>query len=286
MRLPQRQPTTDTFAASDGVPLHVRVWEPARSTELGVLYLHGIQSHGGWFEHSAAVIADHGPLVALPDRRGSGQSGGPRGDTPSVACWLADLDDVTAHLGDRYNIRCWALVGVSWGGKIAVAWAQQRPERSTALLLIAPGLCPQVDVALTTKLSIAWSLLTRPQRPFQIPLSDPALFTDNPAGQAFIAADPLKLTHATARFLFQSRRLDGQLAKLPSGVVTAPLTLLLGERDQIIDNARTRRLLGRVCAKPPATQVLSMAAHTLEFAADPADFLGAVSEWSRGLTRC
>ena len=39
---------------------------------------------------------------------------------------------------------------------------------------------------------IAWAFLTNRRKTFPIPLSDPALFTANPAGQAFIAGRPLQ----------------------------------------------------------------------------------------------
>ena len=71
--------------------------------------------------------------------------------------------------------------------------AAEHPELVDALALICPGLLPRVGVSLGEKLRIAWAMLTNRRKTFPIPLSDPALFTANPEGQAFIAADPLGL---------------------------------------------------------------------------------------------
>ena len=58
------------------------------------------------------------------------------------------------------------------------------------------------------KLKIALCLLCSPRRPFDIPLNEPELFTDNLELRRWLAADPLRLRKATARFLFVSRALD------------------------------------------------------------------------------
>ena len=76
-----------------------------------------------------------------------------------------------------------------------------RPS-STVCYSSRQGLFPSVDVGFATRAGIGLSLLAGGRRMFAIPLNDPALFTDNPAGHEFIAGDPLKLTHATARFFW------------------------------------------------------------------------------------
>ena len=53
-------------------------------------------------------------------------------------------------------------------------------------------------------------------RSFPIPLSDPALFTDNPEGQAFIAADPYSLRRGTAGLMAASFIIDRLVALAPA----------------------------------------------------------------------
>ena len=281
MRAALTPPEFRSWRVSDGYELRGRVWPPLHSgAPAGVLYLHGIQSHGGWFEWSASCLAQGGLPVLLADRRGSGLNGTARGDTPAAERWLADLDELAEWSEHEWQVQRVAVVGVSWGGKLAVAWALRRPERAARVLLVAPGLFPAVDVGLLARLRIGAALLTCPQREFPVPLADPALFTDEPAGRAFIAGDPLKLTHATARFLYESARLDRRLRRAAPGSLHADTTLLLAGRDQIIRNAPTAAWLRRIAARAPAVQEFPRAAHTLEFEGDLDPFGDVLRHWA------
>jgi len=283
MHPPRTAPEFRRWQVSDDYQIRGRVWRPTTDApSLGIIYLHGIQSHGGWFEWSAARLAESGYPVLLSDRRGSGMNESARGDTPSVARWLDDLDELSDWLRAEYGPRRLAVVGVSWGGKLATAWALRRPERVERLLLIAPGLFPAVDVGFSDRMRIAASLFTRPARPFPIPLDDPALFTDDPAARAFIAGDRLKLTHATARFLYESSRLDRGLRRAAPASLVADCTLVLAGRDRIIRNEPTAEWLERVAARPPRLRRLSEAAHTIEFEPDVAPFERVLSKWILG----
>lgn len=284
MRRPLRPPEFRSWSMSDGYVLRGRWW-PATTPEpgVGILYLHGIQSHGGWFEGSAGRLAATCPVL-LPDRRGSGLNSSARGDTPSAGRWLADLDELAEWMEHEHAIHRLGVVGVSWGGKLATLWAARNPRRVTHLLLIAPGLFPRVDIGWWARLRVAWSLFVQPTRPFPIPLNDPALFTDNPAGRQFIADDALKLTHATARFLWASSRLDWWLRRLPPGGLAAETTLLLAEHDRIIRNAPTAAGLAARSVRQTTVITLPAAAHTLEFEADPAAYDRLLDGWARRLT--
>ncbi|HMQ16427.1 MAG TPA: hypothetical protein PKC49_10665, partial [Phycisphaerae bacterium] len=62
MRSPLSPPKLIQWTAADGYVLSGRVWTPAQTPARSpaVLYLHGIQSHGGWFEWSASLLAQAG----------------------------------------------------------------------------------------------------------------------------------------------------------------------------------------------------------------------------------
>lgn len=268
---------------SDGYVLHGRVWPPGRrDRSLAIIYLHGIQSHGGWFEWSASLLAAHGCAVILPDRRGSGLNDAARGDTPSADRWLQDVDELATWAQGKFAIERFDLVGVSWGGKPALAWALGRTDRVGRLLLVGPGLFPAVDVGRHVRLRIGLSLLRGGKRRFAIPLDDPELFTDNPDGQDFIANDPLKLTRATGRFFWHSRRLDRRLLRAPGDSLRAETTLALAGRDRIIRNQPTEAWVRRVAGRNVRVATISDAAHTLEFAADRGRFRELLEAWVSG----
>ncbi|MBN2447880.1 MAG: alpha/beta hydrolase, partial [Phycisphaerae bacterium] len=101
-----------SWQMSDGYVVNGRVW-PARDRAIrpAIIYLHGIQSHGAWFEWSASVLAQAGNMVVLPDRRGSGLNDEARGDTPTRNRWLDDLDDLTQQLSEEHGVTRFAVCG-------------------------------------------------------------------------------------------------------------------------------------------------------------------------------
>ena len=56
-----------SFVASDGYPLHVRIWSPQSKPHGNVVVLHGVQSHGGWY-HGLGRFAGRGGLHSFIPR--------------------------------------------------------------------------------------------------------------------------------------------------------------------------------------------------------------------------
>ena len=263
-------PHIDTFRASDGYDLTVHRYAPAGEPRGRVVYLHGIQSHAGWYAASCAALATAGFTVEFLDRRGSGRNTVARGDTPS---WRRLVDDIAELLASGPPA---VLLSVSWGGKLAVALEQVYPGRTRGVALITPGICPQLGPPLLTRLRIGGAWLFAPTRTFPIPLDDPALFTANPSRQAYIRDDPLALRRATARFFIESVRLDAAIARAR---VTVPVLLMLAEKDRITHNERTRAYVGRLGAPEVLVREYAGASHTLEFEPDPSAVLTDLERW-------
>lgn len=277
MRSSLQAPEFRTWLASDGYPLRGRMWRSPGQTH-ALLYFHGIQSHGGWYEGSGSVLAHGGAMVVMPDRRGSGMNREARGDTPDRARWLCDIDEIADCLAQE-GVKSFDVVGVSWGGKLAAAWALQAKQPVRRLLLVTPGLFPAVELAPRERLRVACSLLLNPGRMIPIPLSDAALFSDNPEGRRFIERDALKLTHVTARFLWQSHLLDRSLIEIQNAAIGAPLTLFLAGHERIIRNQPTQAWSQRVAGRGIQTQWFETACHTLEFEPDTGAYFGALQRW-------
>ncbi|MFQ5430829.1 MAG: alpha/beta fold hydrolase, partial [Phycisphaerae bacterium] len=164
-----------------------------------MLYFHGIQSHGGWYEPSGARLAEAGLTVLMPDRRGSGLNPPPRGHLDSADQCLADTRRLLDVLLEETGQEAGHVVGVSWGGKQAVLLAQHHPEKVRSLTLIAPGLFPRVDLTRSEKFRVAISMINDRERMFDIPLNDPSLFTSNPERVRFVEEDTLKDQEALAQ---------------------------------------------------------------------------------------
>lgn len=281
-RPPQVDPEFSAWRAADGYLLRGRSWALAgASHEHAILYVHGIQSHGGWFEWSAGLLARYARVV-LPDRRGSGMNSSGHGDIADWRRWIQDLNDIADCLWQE-GVRRFSVVGVSWGGKPALQWALQAPVPLVRVLLVAPGLFPAVSMTALEQFRLAAALLLWPQKRFNIPLNDPALFTTNPVGRRFIERDPLKLTDATAEFLWQSHHLDRQLIEAPDGALRVPLTVALAGHDDIIRNQPTQLWARRVAGAGIRQQLFTAAHHTIEFEQDSAAFERFLNDWGRGI---
>jgi len=232
----------------------------ARSERRALLYLHGIESHGGWFLAAAEALAERGCTTYLLDRRGSGLNIETEpGHAHSQAVLLEDVRRFRAHAG----LDALVLVGLSWGGKLAVAAALDQPEGVCALVLVTPGLVPLVDVSWPQRLGIALSLLVGGRARFHVPI-EPAMFTRTPRFLEFIENDPLRLRKVSARFFLATRALDRRIhARVHT--LTAPVLLLLAGHDRIVDNGRTSALLGRLPDGRLQVRLYPRATHSIQF---------------------
>jgi alpha-beta hydrolase superfamily lysophospholipase len=267
-----------SFVASDGYRFYARRWEPAGRPRVRLVFLHGIRSHGGWYGRSCRRFAENGCEVHFLDRRGAGLNTARRGDTPG---FRRLLDDVAEYLLAARDAKPWlptVVGGISWGGKLAVGLPYRRPGLIDGLVLVAPGLKPLISPPLAVRLRIALASRLRPTRLFPIPLNEPELFTADPTWQRFIDADRFGLRMATARFLFSSFALDVYLRRAANRV-TVPSLLLLARHDRVIDNGRTRQLVGRFPSRDNRVIDYPHAHHTLEFEPDGHPWVGDVLKW-------
>jgi acylglycerol lipase len=267
-----------SFVASDGYPLHVRIW-PAEAKPHGqVVVLHGVQSHGGWYHGLGRSLAAAGYTVSFPDRRGSGANAIDRGHTPTARRLNLDLAEwLRAVRGEDSRLPV-ALAGISWGGKLAMIAAARYPQLVDAVALICPGLHPRLGVSKKEQLQIAWFFLTNRRKSFPIPLSNPALFTANPQGQAFIAADPYSIREGTAGLMAASFIIDRLVALAPRRV-HQPALLMLAGQDRIVDNKKTLAYFERLASAKRQVIEYPDGHHTLEFDPEPGRYAADLVAW-------
>jgi alpha-beta hydrolase superfamily lysophospholipase len=286
----------ESHTAGDGYRWEYRLYQSVGTSRAHVVCIHGIQSHGGWYEYSCTRLARAGFTVSFLDRRGSGLNEQDRGDAPSFRRLLDDLAEFLQGLRSQESgVRSQEsgvkednqaapprapvfLVAISWGGKLATALQRRHPGLVDGLALLCPGFYPRVKPSFGQRLKILGARLIRPRKLFPIPLNDPELFTATPRWQRFIQEDPLGLRRATARLLIESVRLDGYLRFVPR-YVQVPVLLLLAEKDRIINNERTRRYVERFAAADKEVIEYPGAHHTLEFEPEPDRFIGDLRHW-------
>ena len=243
----------ETYTGSDGANLaYVAYTQPGARTAL--VYLHGIESHAGWFAIAAGQLREQGFDVYCLDRRGSGLNRENRGflsgHVDAYETLLADIDSFITPLHDRYDQVF--LVGLSWGGKLALAYGLSHPQAVAGLVLITPGLRAEVDVTMLNKLKIGLLSPLNPTARVPTPIQ-PEMFTTTPVYLDYIRNDPLRLNSATVRFFWQSHRLDRYVDRNIAGN-RLPVQLFLAGNDTIIDNDGVLRVLQQ--GREPGLDVL------------------------------
>ena len=283
------EPSVREFTASDGCRIRFRHW-PASAPRGIVIALHGIQSHSGWYKYSSRRMAEAGYDVWFMDRRGSGRNGFQRGHAIHAMRLINDVRALTQLARHEHRQRSETtlpvtLMGISWGGKLAAAAAGLFPAEFDRLALLYPGLVSRIRPTWwqTFKLNVARKFeIIRSDIP--IPLRDPALFTNSPEWQLYIADDPLTLHTVTSSFLNAGRELD-RIVRTHRKHITHPTLLMLAGKDQIIDNARTWSLVSRLATRRLTKLTYANASHTLEFEPDREHIFTDLIHWLDGELR-
>lgn len=269
------------FRASDGYVFYYRHY-PARGIVRGrIVFVHGIRSHGGWYERSCRKFAEAGFDVYFLDRRGAGLNTAHRGDSPEFRRLLDDVAEFIQRLREEKAYLPIVLGGISWGGKLAVGLPYRKPGLIDGLLLMCPGLVPKVAPPFPRRMRIALARVLRPWRFFPIPLNEPDLFTASQEWQAFIEKDPQGLRLATARFLFSSFSLDIYLRRAAKRMTT-PSLLMLAEHDRIISNEGTLQFVNRF-PTAPTSYTYPGSHHTLEFEPENHPWIADTLIWLEGI---
>lgn len=269
--------SVDTLVVRDGAALSYRYFPAPPDRERGrIIYLHGIQSHGGWYVEAADELARRGYTVYLPDRRGSGLNTGPRGFFGSREQLLEDLRGFIALSEREHPGMPLFLIGNCWGAKPAVAFALEEQHALAGMLLLCPGIITRPDLSLKDKLRVARNRVIAPHRRVRVPLTN-EMYTENPPYLDFIRNDPLAMREASAQFLIDAFLWDRSLPRRHD--LRVPLLVMQAGRDPIVDIPATRRWFD--CLESPDKQYREYpeSGHTLDFEDDRQQVWDSIVAW-------
>jgi alpha-beta hydrolase superfamily lysophospholipase len=227
-----------TVLARDDTKLVVHEWAPLKpaADKPVILFIHGIGMHGEPYASIAAGFTSHGLILAVPDVRGHGRSGGKREELAAPHVLRADLAAVMALINKRYPGAPIVLAGESMGGLLAADYAWRGERRVAGLALLAPAFFikpPPLDLG---------DLLI----PGFISLdSEIRLRASTAEKSGFINArrtDPLVLRKVSIEsYLSVLGILQAELALRPAEI-KLPLFVCVGGKDQIVDSVATKRI--------------------------------------------
>ncbi|MDP6951212.1 MAG: alpha/beta hydrolase [Alphaproteobacteria bacterium] len=234
----------DAVIAGDGTRLPLHAWLPQGEPRGVLLGIHGFNDYGNAFAIPAARWTEQGYAVYAYDQRGFGAAPAP-GTWPGVAALVDDLDEAARAVAERHPNAPLTLVGVSMGGAVAMAaLADGRAEVAQAAVLVGPAVWGRESMNWATQATLWLVAHTMPA----LRLTGRGLNitpSDNIDMLRALGADPLVIKRTRVDAMWGVVNLmDAALAAAP--VITRPLLVLYGARDEIIPEAPTRDMLCRL----------------------------------------
>lgn len=245
--------TEHFFDGVDGVRIVYDVWTPDTTPRAVVVLAHGYAEHARRYDHVAQRFGAAGLITYALDHRGHGRSGGRR-------VWLRRLSDYTDDLATLVDIAARdhpdlgrVVVGHSMGGGIALAYGARHPDGYVAMVLSGPAVAAQLQAARPVAMIGKAVGAIWPSVP-TIKLDTDAISRD-PDVVARYKSDPLvhqgPVPAGITRALLQVGENQPRLAAR----LTAPLLIVHGEQDRLIDVRGSRMLAENVSSHDVALKV-------------------------------
>ncbi|KHL18560.1 UNVERIFIED_CONTAM: hydrolase, partial [Mumia flava] len=241
-----------------------------------LLCLHGIGGSSATFEPQLASLADLATVVAwdAPGYAGSPDSG--------AHLTMDDYADVAAEVIEAHGQGRAAVLGMSWGGVIAMRLAQRHPERVRALVLgdstRGSGRSPETAAAMRSRAAelaeVGPDVFAQRRAARLLRTSAPA---DEVASQARAMASAIRLPgYGDATASMAATWLDGSL-----GTIDVPTLVLHGDDDRITgapeSEAIAAQIPGAVLRVVPEAGHLANTENPMAFDAHVRSFLRALA---------
>ncbi len=217
------------WTSRDGLELYARSWTPEGQPKAVVCLIHGHGEHVNRYNHVGQAFADAGYAVQGFDARGHGQSGGPRGYTPSYESLMNDISDFIADAKKRYPGLPLFLYGHSMGGNQVMNYALRNPAGLRGAIVTSPWL---KLVSKPTGLQAFLIKIINAIFPTYTQASglDQAAISRDPEEVKKYAVDPLVHDKMTAR-LFMVMEANAAGAIEHAATLKVPMLLMHGSAD-------------------------------------------------------
>lgn len=241
-----------SWTDQQGLKFYSRGWEPDTAPKAVVALVHGHGEHIGRFAHVGEIMTKAGYAVMGFDLRGHGQSGGPRGHTPSIEAFMRDIDLFLEHVHARYPGLPVFLYGHSIGGALVLNYGLRRKPDVNGVIATSPALHtePEKHPEKVVMAKVLGGLL--PTVAISTGLQTSMLSHDPQVEQAYVK-DPL--VHDKVSLAFGKVMLEAnQWALQHASEFALPLLLVHGTDDQIAFPSSSREFAAALGNK--ATLVL------------------------------
>lgn len=235
--------STATLKTADGLDLFLRRWQAEGvSHRWTFVVVHGHGEHSGRYQHLAEWFTPLGATVYALDLRGHGRSGGQRGHAPSLEALLNDIDLVVNRARQQSDGPV-VLIGHSFGGLLAIAYALRYPDHIDRAVFSAPLLRLKLQVP-------AWKRglgKVLPKVAPRLSLSNEVnadVLSHDPDNAAAYRSDPLVHDRISAG-MYSDTIARGEEFIARAGELRVPFLLMHGRDDQVVDPTGSQRFFAR-----------------------------------------
>jgi len=264
------------YKTRDGKSLSFRKWSGIKDV---IVYLHGIESNSGWFSQFASRLNENGFILYGIDRRGSGLNKEERGDIRDYNLFLDDIDDALKFVREQNIGKKIYLMGICWGGLLAVNYIAKRKATLNGLILLSPAIYRKIDLSFFIKVIARLYSLFYPKTHFKIPIRD-HMFTQNKEYLDFIKRDTMRLRTLTLRFFNEILKMEREFSSIRHHI-TMPVIVLLAGRDEIVDNDRVKKWLGGLESADKTIKVFDDFYHVMPFEENIDFLIDFITDWIR-----
>lgn len=235
--------STATLKTADGLDLFLRRWQAEGVQHRWTfVVVHGHGEHSGRYQHLAEWFTPLGATVYALDLRGHGRSGGQRGHAPSLEALLNDID-LVVNRARRESDGPVVLIGHSFGGLLAIAYALRYPDHIDRAVFSAPLLRLKLQVP-------AWKRGVGKVLPKVAPRLSLAngvnadVLSHDPGNAVAYRSDPLVHDRISAGMYGDTIARGGEfLAR--AGELRVPFLLMHGRDDRVVDPTGSQRFFAR-----------------------------------------
>ncbi len=245
-----------TFRTHDGVDLFYRHWPaPAAPARGAVVLLHRGHEHSGRMAHVVDELGLPDFAFFAWDARGHGRSPGARGDSPSVADSVRDVQTFVDHIvaAHGFDVEDVAVVAQSVGAVLAATWAHDYAPRIRCMVLTSPAFDVKLYVPLARP---GLALLRRLRGNFFVTSYVKAKYlTRDPERIASYAADPLIAKAISVRVLL-GLYVAAERVVADAQAIVVPTQLLVSGADWVVRHGPQHAFFDRLGATVKERHVL------------------------------
>jgi alpha-beta hydrolase superfamily lysophospholipase len=251
-----RASTEHTFETHDGVALFYRHWRATANAARGaIVLLHRGHEHSGRMGHLPGELDLPDFDFFAWDARGHGRSPGARGDSPSFATSVRDVQTFVAQIGERYGLapESIAIVAQSIGAVVAAAWVHDYAPSIRGMVLASPAF----KVKLYVPFALPGLRLMRALRGnfFVTSYVKAGLLTRDPDRAASYDSDPLIARSISVNILLGLQQTADRIVA-DAAAITVPTQLLLSDRDWVVHDGPQHAFFERLGAATKEKHVL------------------------------